>query len=58
VAVSGWGEEVVNGTTVPYWIVRNSFGSWWGEFGFFRIQRGVNALGIETTCAWGAAKPF
>jgi cathepsin X len=58
VTVSGWGEQVVNGTNVPYWIVRNSFGSWWGEFGFFRIQRGVNALGLETSCVWGTPKPF
>jgi len=58
VAVSGWGEEVVNGTHVPYWIIRNSFGSWWGEFGFFRLERGVNALGIETSCAWGVPNPF
>jgi len=34
ISVSGWGSEVVNGTEVPYWIVRNSYGSWWGEQGW------------------------
>jgi len=48
VSVVGWG---IQGTT-PYWIVRNSWGSYWGEMGFFRILMGANNLGIETDCAW------
>ena len=49
VAISGWGEE--NG--MKYWIGRNSFGTSWGELGWFKLQRGVNALDIEKhTCAW------
>jgi len=39
----GWGEE--NGT--PYWIGANSWNSFWGEDGFFRIRRGTNEAGIE-----------
>merc|ERR1712032_794873 len=52
VSVVGWGEETVNGTLIPYWIVRNSWGTWWGEDGFFRIHAGINATGIETQCTW------
>ena len=40
-----------------YWVVRNSWGEWWGEGGWFRIERGTNALGIESHCDFGVVDP-
>ncbi|KAG1694587.1 hypothetical protein DVH05_021093 [Phytophthora capsici] len=49
VEIVGWGEED-DGT--KYWNVRNSWGTYWGMQGFFKIIRGVNNLGIEADCHW------
>jgi hypothetical protein len=40
------GYGVDSATSTPYWKVKNSLGSAWGEQGFFRIVRGPNACGI------------
>lgn len=54
VRIIGWGEEKLNNENVKYWIVSNSWGTWWGEDGFFRIRRGTNECLIEdfVVAAW------
>ena len=54
IALVGWGEgySEMAGKVVPYWILRNSWGTAWGEGGWMRIVRGVNALGLESQCAY------
>jgi cathepsin X len=48
IEVAGWGVD--NGK--PFWTIRNSWGTYWGETGWARIVRGKNNLGIEANCDW------
>merc|ERR1711939_310903 len=49
ISLLGWG-KAQDGT--KYWIGRNSWGSYWGENGFFKIKKGTNNLMIESECGW------
>jgi hypothetical protein len=53
VAVVGYGTDPVGG---DYWIVRNSWGCSWGEGGYMRLKRGVNACGIANHASYPTAK--
>ena len=45
VLLVGWGVDST--TSTKYWIIKNSWGTSWGESGYVRLVRGVNACGVE-----------
>jgi len=51
ISVVGFGKDATTGEA--YWVGRNSWGSYWGEQGFFRMKMGSDNLGIETNCIAG-----
>lgn len=53
VVLSGWGEA--DGT--KYWIGRNSWGTYWGEDGWFKVAMGDGDLGITQECYWATPEP-
>ena len=44
VTLVGYGTDE-NG--VPYWKIKNSWGSNWGESGYFRLERNANTCNIQ-----------
>lgn len=36
--------------------MKNSWGTHWGENGFFRVCKGWNNIGIESDCSWATPK--
>jgi cathepsin X len=52
IEVVGWGMD--EATKTDYWILRNSWGTFWGESGWARVGPiGTNQLSIESACNWG-----
>mmetsp|Transcript_25645 Transcript_25645/g.37751 ORF Transcript_25645/g.37751 Transcript_25645/m.37751 type:complete len:355 (-) Transcript_25645:384-1448(-) len=56
VSIVGWGYD--KSTKTKHWIVRNSWGQYWGEMGFFRVEMGKNLLSIEDHISWATPGQF
>jgi hypothetical protein len=57
VKVIGWG---TTSGGMPYWIIANSWNTWWGNQGYFNMLRGANLCGIESyaTSVYTPSRPY
>ena len=54
VEITGWG--IQNG--IPYWQIKNSWGTEWGDNGYFKMIRGKNSCEIENNVVSGTPDFF
>jgi len=60
VALLGYGSVNVEGSSTDSWKLKNSWGPSWGEKGYFNIQRGSDAMAVESMAVhaiFGDGKP-
>ena len=48
VTIVGYGNDAT--LKMDYWLVKNSWGTWWGESGYFRVLR-TNSTSSSGICA-------
>ena len=57
ISVVGWGEKLQDGRLIPYWMIKNSWGSFYADKGTIYVEMGQNQLGLETNpCSWAVPK--
>ena len=54
VSVVGWGLD--EATETQYWVIRNSWGEYWGDMGYGRVAFG--ALNLQRQCSWAVPSMY
>lgn len=55
----GYGSEIANnGEFMDYWLLKNSWGTWWGLSGYVKVARNKgNICHIATDCTYPVLSP-
>jgi len=55
VQIVGWNVDTSTGTTIPYWIIRNSWGTSWGLNGYLWVERNKDECGVSDEATYAIA---